>query len=455
MKHSPIDDCVLRVQDREQCNALLVELFARNNFHRPGVSRKLVDGLLADGLTISELNHLMGSYGQDPLSRAIIETLGSGGLLEISAGSSPRLCVLVPRSRGFRLDRELLAESVTVSRFTFLHPHAGGAAIETCHGTASGWISTEILPLLVEAASPSGIAITELSAGEQMCISLLNATGFLIPLGSNRPSSHEEYASWEFHDLLFHTRTRLGRTEGPIGATYRFLGKQPPDPAVRAPPQGLAVIPLPAAPDLLTLAREQSLLSIMEARRSIRAHGAIPINLRELSAFLFLTCRIKGLQLTPAGDFTFRPYPNGGGSYELEVYIASGSCSGLERGLYYYDALGHNLILLSPPTSDFESLFVDAHTASGGMCYPQVLVCVASRFRRVSWKYAGMSYATQLKNAGVLLGTFYNVATALRLAGCALGLGNSERLNALTGTDFYLEGGVTEFMLGSRAWAEA
>lgn len=216
----------LASEGKEQCRVLLAELFAQNKKHSDAAPVKLVDRLSSGGLTIAELTQLMGSYDSESLTHNVIEALGAHALLEISAESNARLCTLVPRSRGFRFALKPLDERLTISRFTFLLPAAGGAKIETCHGTASGWVSAEILQLLIEAASRSGIDPAELHQHEQTCITMLAAAGFLVAAGSDGASpGYEEHASWEFHDLLFHTRTRLGRTEGSIGATYRSLGR--------------------------------------------------------------------------------------------------------------------------------------------------------------------------------------------------------------------------------------
>ena len=42
--------------------------------------------------------------------------------------------------------------------------------------------------------------------------------------------------SWEFHDLLFHTRSREGRHDLPMGGTCRFAGKLDLPPALKPPP---------------------------------------------------------------------------------------------------------------------------------------------------------------------------------------------------------------------------
>ena len=63
---------------------------------------------------------------------------------------------------------------------------------------------------------------------------------------------------------------------------------------------------------------------------------------------------------------------------------------------------------------------------------------IASRFKRVSWKYRGIAYATQLKNCGVLYGNMYLVAESMNLAACALGLGNPTRFARLADCEFYV-----------------
>ena len=131
------------------------------------------------------------------------------------------------------------------------------------------------------------------------------------------------------------------------------------------------------------------------------------------------------------------------------MYLVVDRCVGLAPGFYYYDAVEHGVASLTGPNDDTEALLGDAYMASGQTCRPQVLLAFASRFQRVSWKYAGIAYATTLKNVGVLYATMYLVATAMGLAPCALGAGNWERFSRLTGTNQFAESTVGEFMIGS------
>ena len=61
-----------------------------------------------------------------------------------------------------------------------------------------------------------------------------------------------------------------------------------------------------------------------------------------------------------------------------------------------------------------------------------------------------MAYAVTLKNAGALYQQMYLVATAMNLAPCGLGGGDSDLFAEAAGLDYYAETSVGEFLLSSR-----
>ena len=69
---------------------------------------------------------------------------------------------------------------------------------------------------------------------------------------------------------------------------------------------------------------------------------------------------------------------------------------------------------------------------------------------RIAWKYASLAYALTLKHVGVLYQTMYLAATAMGLAPCALGAGDSDLFARAAGVDYYAETSVGEFLLGSK-----
>lgn len=146
-----------------------------------------------------------------------------------------------------------------------------------------------------------------------------------------------------------------------------------------------------------------------------------------------------------------RPYPCGGAMYELEIYPLVRHCAGVNPGLYHYDPFQHQLVQLDAAEADIEALLRDAHQSSGEQGVPQVLLILTARFGRLFRKYRSLAYALLLKHVGVLVENFYLVATAMNLAPCALGAGDSDRFAQASGLDYVVESSVGEFMLGSRS----
>ena len=79
---------------------------------------------------------------------------------------------------------------------------------------------------------------------------------------------------------------------------------------------------------------------------------------------------------------------------------------------------------------------------------PQILITIAARFDRISWKYSGIAYALILKDVGVLIQTLYMMATDMGLGGCAIGTNNIDLFAKMTGIEFHIEGPVGQFALG-------
>ena len=65
----------------------------------------------------------------------------------------------------------------------------------------------------------------------------------------------------------------------------------------------------------------------------------------------------------------------------------------------------------------FGAFLSAAEFATGASAAPQVLITVAARFGRISWKYSSLAYALILKDPGVLIQTLYLMATEMGLGG--------------------------------------
>ena len=146
--------------------------------------------------------------------------------------------------------------------------------------------------------------------------------------------------------------------------------------------------------------------------------------------------------------YTTRPYPAAGSAYELELYLNIANCDGLERGFYHYDADRHALVAINAHEQELDAQLGSAEFAMDATNSTQVLITIAARFNRISWKYSSIAYSLILKDVGVLLQTLYLTATDMGLGGCAIGTSNIDLFAKMTGIDFHVEGPVGQFALG-------
>jgi SagB-type dehydrogenase family enzyme len=265
-------------------------------------------------------------------------------------------------------------------------------------------------------------------------------------------------ALWEFHDLLFHARSSEGRHANPTGGVYQHVGVIPPLPAVRPrwPGRKIDLRKFSAA----SAENVAPVAELLRERRSTRRFDEQrPIILAELARLLDGSVRVlskwkSGAHVGddgPAVEYALRPYPSGGASYELELYLTVDKCVGLDRGFYHYDAEGHALVRIDARAHELEAMLTAARLAMGEQAAPQVLITIAARFGRMSWKYSSIAYALILKDVGVLTQTLYLMATGLGLGGCAIGSVNIDLFTRMTGIEFHIEGPVGQFAIGRGA----
>jgi len=377
----------------------------------------------------------------------------------VPCGGRP-LATLCPISTHFRFNPEPFDPqlSFVLSRFAYLHREGERLVLESplSHGriTLHGWMGAALAGELARARSFPSLCnlIKEIPPKTiELYLGMLLSSGFLSEAKTEEPYEGESQAllQWDFHDLLFHGRSRLGRHANGFGGTYRFHGKIDPLPAVKPPmsEQGIDLF----KPDMERLEEQDYPFSlVLEHRRSIREYADCPITDRRIGELLYRTARVKDLIRSEIQDVSRRPYPGGGAIYELELYLTINACEGIAPGLYHYCPKSHRLERLCGRNEATDGLIEDAMRSTGMKGMPQVLITIAARFQRLSWKYQSMAYNAILKNVGVLYQTMYLVATAMDLAPCALGGGDSDLFARAAGLDYYAETSVGEFLLGSK-----
>lgn len=364
----------------------------------------------------------------------------SGSLTFSPSPVNPQLTYTLSRFVYLHRDSEdLILESPLAHAVITLHRWEGAAVIAELSKAHTFGSLCDVLPCM-----PSDIV--------GLFLEMLLDTHFVSEVKPADPymGESEDLVQWDFHDLLFHARSRLGRHAYPYGGTYRFHNKIRPLPVVKQH-DAEEYIDL-SRPDISSLERQDRPFTlILEQRRSIRKYGQRPITGQQLGEFLYRSARVKELQKMDLQDLSRRPYPAGGAIYELELYANVHRCENIPPALYHYCPEKHRLERICGPTEAVEALLKDAARSAGLAEEPQVLITVAARFQRLSWKYESMAYNVLLKNVGALYQTMYLVATAMELAPCALGGGNSDLFAQAAGLAYYAETSVGEFLVGSRS----
>jgi len=427
---------------------------------------------LTRGTTTQEITELVSKQGDpESLTRLYLhlEQLGKRGLITHTAVDSGKPLATITgigQRYSFKLHDIDVSQPYQLSRFALWRRQGNKQVLESPLGQARIMVHDHRFSALTGAlCNPRSLkdiedqvpGLSDQAASDCFQL-LLNADALSECLdGSSAEDNNETLAQWSFHDLLFHSRSRFGRHNDLYGATFRHIGKIDPRPAVKHPVAGTRIDLY--SPDLATLrAGDPPLAQVMETRRSVYDYGTHPISLTELGEFLFRVARVRETGQMQVRSFyteaqgtmevSSRPYPAGGKCYDLEFYVTVDRCDGLPSGLYHYEPAEHCLMQVSGRTENVEALLKYASVAAPGG-HPQVLITLASRFQRVSWKYDAIAYATTLKHVGVVYQTMYLAATAMGLGPCALGSGDSDLFAAAAGTDYLVESSVGEFMLGS------
>jgi len=195
---------------------------------------------------------------------------------------------------------------------------------------------------------------------------------------------------------------------------------------------------------------KSALLDVLEERKSIRKYSNKYISMANLSHFLYHCARIKKIFKSDEGTLTKRPYPSGGARYPLEIYVANNRISGIQKGIYYYDPLEHQLVLINKNTNyqkKFNTFILDVQHPIMNR-EPDVAFIITAVFARTMWKYEKLGLSLILSDLGCLYQTMYLIATEMKLAPCAIGKTEEELVKNWLSLNWFEESHVGTFMLG-------
>ncbi|HEX9336099.1 MAG TPA: SagB family peptide dehydrogenase [Pseudonocardiaceae bacterium] len=257
---------------------------------------------------------------------------------------------------------------------------------------------------------------------------------------------------WSHHELLFHSRSRMGRYGGETGAVFPHAHDLPSPDLVKPVREGRR-FPLyrPAIADLI--ASDPPLTQVIE---NVGRTGELTdrqLTAEQVGELLFRAARIRSVasQSTPA-DVRYatsdRPYLGTYGLYELELYVSVHNCADLPRGTYHYDPQRHILTLINDSPAELDELLASARVAAKTTLQPPLLITMTARVARSSWMYGGIGYYLTLTHIGALQQMLCLVANSMGLAACAPAVDPGDVTDTTLRLDWPAEVGVGEFIVG-------
>lgn len=307
-----------------------------------------------------------------------------------------------------------------------------------------------------QTVSPMHVKVSFATDGRASVKTYLAITNVPLTSAGRSTEDRDVPATWEFHDLLFHSQVRNGRLRHRIGGTARFSAV-PEFVLDQGPPMPGDVL-LPQVDIEMAVTADAPFGAVLRARESERDWSGPQIPLAMLAELLERVGEVIPRSFDLDGmshEFSGAPYPSGGGLYETDLVVIAHRVGDLEPGAYMYARGSRSLRpLVGDPAQNDALLMFAAEATGNGVVRPQALIVLAARFADLAVKYEGIAYALMVKHVGVLQATIAYTATAMGLGAVPIGTGDSDAFAAATGLDYYRHGSIGEIAISmsSRDW---
>ncbi len=169
----------------------------------------------------------------------------------------------------------------------------------------------------------------------------------------------------------------------------------------------------------------------IDGRRSVRDYSGEALTAEELSYLLWCT---QGVKSREGGLHTMRTVPSAGARHALETFVLASRVEGLERHVYRFRALEHEL----------EEYVVEEGAAERVVkaCFGQEMVGEAAAvfvwaadIERMTWRYSQRGYRYIFLDAGHVCQNLYLAAEAIGCGCCAIGAFDDDAMNEILGLD--------------------
>ena len=173
-------------------------------------------------------------------------------------------------------------------------------------------------------------------------------------------------------------------------------------------------------------------------RRSRRVFSPDALTLKELSFLLWAT---QGVRKIAGPGTAFRTVPSAGCRHALETYLSVFNVAGLEKGIYRYLPLEHQLLFISQP-ADLSSRISEAALDQEFTGKSAVTFIWTAIPYRMEWRYDIAAHKVIALDAGHVCQNLYTSCEAIHAGTCAIAAYHQELMDDLLGID-----GTEEFTI--------
>ena len=173
------------------------------------------------------------------------------------------------------------------------------------------------------------------------------------------------------------------------------------------------------------------LFSAIAGRESRRSFSGAPLSLAELAFLLWST---QGVRSIPAPGISLRTVPSAGSRHSFETYLFVRNVTGIEKGLYRYLPLEHELLFIGE-VEGMESRLVKASFGQGFVGSAAVVLAWATIPYRMEYRYGRSAHRVILMDAGHVCQNLYLACEGINAGTCAVAAYDQEEMDRLTGLD--------------------
>lgn len=179
------------------------------------------------------------------------------------------------------------------------------------------------------------------------------------------------------------------------------------------------------------------LAKAIKNRKSHRNYNGDPLNLDELS---FLLWAAQGLRYID-GVNGFRNVPSAGCRHSMETYLAVFNIIGLEKGIYRYLPLSHQLVL-EFKTDELNQKLINSTFSQQFAGLSAVTFIWTAIPKRMEWRYGPVSHKVIAMDAGHMGQNLYLACEAINSGTCVIAAYDQDYVDELLNLD-----GVDEFVI--------